>query len=217
MTAQPTPHWAVRDTLTGTTYRQPNKLIAEKVAAMHGASEVIQVPPPSADEHEEEARELQHRKVEQRLAATVATVQRARTEVDGVVWTDESWRAQRDVVGRLLAEVSTRGALTPTVEEWSEQMDAERARQIEHGYDDAHDAQHGAAHLLNWAIDYARRGNNLAAATMARCALRLPRGTVAGIELGSVIAALMVPFNGISYRERQMIFAALEADREVHP
>lgn len=120
----PTPHWAVRDTLTGTTYRQPNKLIAEKVAAMHGASEVLQVPPPSADEHEEQARELRHLEVEQRLAATVATVQRARTEVDGVVWTDESWRAQRDVVGRLLAEVSPRGALTPPADDVREALEA---------------------------------------------------------------------------------------------
>ena len=57
-------------------------------------------------------------------------------------------------------------------------MDVERARQVEHGYDDAHDAEKGIAHLLNWAIDYARRGNNLAAATMVRCALRLERGPV---------------------------------------
>lgn len=74
------------------------------------------------------------------------------------------------------------GAVTPTPKQWDEQMDAERARQIEHGYDDAHDAEHGVAHLLTWAIDYARRGNNLAAATMARCALRMPRGTVTDTE-----------------------------------
>lgn len=34
--------WAVRDDLTGAIYRQPNKLIAEKVAAMHGNSSVLQ-------------------------------------------------------------------------------------------------------------------------------------------------------------------------------
>lgn len=33
--------WSVRDTLTGTLYPQPNKLIAEKVAEMHGHSEVV--------------------------------------------------------------------------------------------------------------------------------------------------------------------------------
>jgi hypothetical protein len=33
--------WSVRDTLTGAIYPQPNKIIAEKVAEMHGNSEVI--------------------------------------------------------------------------------------------------------------------------------------------------------------------------------
>lgn len=61
----------------------------------------------------------------------------------------------------------------PTVEEWTAAMDAERVRQIEHGYDDAHDQEHGARHLLNWAIDYARRGKSLAASTMIRSALHL--------------------------------------------
>lgn len=91
-----------------------------------------------------------------------------------------TWMREHDT--RLISEVRPHGTVTPTVDEWAEQMDAERARQIEHGYDDARDAQHGTAHLLNWAIDYARRGNNLAAATMARCALRLPRGTVTDAE-----------------------------------
>ncbi len=86
-------------------------------------------------------------------------------------------------VADALGEVRPRGTVTPTPEEWAAQMDAERARQVEHGYDDAHDAQHGAAHLLNWAIDYARRGNNLAAATMARCAVRLPHGSVTDAEV----------------------------------
>lgn len=60
-----------------------------------------------------------------------------------------------------------------TPEEWAAAMDAERERQIEHGYDDAHDAEHGIEHILNWAIDYARRGRSLAASTMTRSALRL--------------------------------------------
>ncbi|WP_295837438.1 hypothetical protein [uncultured Microbacterium sp.] len=70
-------------------------------------------------------------------------------------------------------EVRPRGTVTPTVDEWSEQMDAERARQIERGYDEEHDAQQGIAHLLNWAIDYGRRGKPIAAATMTRCAHRM--------------------------------------------
>lgn len=60
-----------------------------------------------------------------------------------------------------------------SVEEWSAAMDAERVRQIERGYDDAHDREHGPVHLLNWAIDYARRGRNLAAAAMIREAIGL--------------------------------------------
>ena len=84
-------------------------------------------------------------------------------------------------------DVRPHGTVTPTVDEWSAQMDAERARQVEHGYDDAHDAEHGAAHLLNWAIDYARRGNNLAAATMVRCALRIPRGPITDAEVNEAV------------------------------
>lgn len=60
-----------------------------------------------------------------------------------------------------------------SIEEWSVAMDIERELQIAHGYDDTHDVQSGPPHLLNWAIDYARRGRPLAAATMVRSALRL--------------------------------------------
>lgn len=60
-----------------------------------------------------------------------------------------------------------------SAEEWAAAMDAERRRQVEHGYDDAHDRAHGLAHLLNWAIDYARRGRVLEAATMMRSALHV--------------------------------------------
>lgn len=35
------PTWAVRDKLTGEVYPQPNRLIAERVAEMHGSSEVV--------------------------------------------------------------------------------------------------------------------------------------------------------------------------------
>jgi hypothetical protein len=58
---------------------------------------------------------------------------------------------------------------------WTRKMDEEEKRQIEHGYDDAHDREHGVEHLLNWAIDYGRRGKNLEAATMTRKALWLIR------------------------------------------
>ena len=35
--------WAARDTVTGATYPQPNRLIAEKVAEMHGLCEVVRL------------------------------------------------------------------------------------------------------------------------------------------------------------------------------
>ncbi len=41
--------WAVRDTLTGAVYPQPNKLIAEKVAEMHGNGEVIPLEKPAEE------------------------------------------------------------------------------------------------------------------------------------------------------------------------
>lgn len=48
--------WSVRDTLTGALYPQPNKLIAEKVAEMHGHSEVVpgwtEATRPTEDERE---------------------------------------------------------------------------------------------------------------------------------------------------------------------
>ncbi|GAA4774449.1 hypothetical protein [Microbacterium gilvum] len=46
----------------------------------------------------------------------------------------------------------------PTVEEWAARAQAARDRAIAKGYGPEHDAEHGIRHLLNWAIDYARRG-----------------------------------------------------------
>lgn len=60
----------------------------------------------------------------------------------------------------------------PTIGEWLKAMDVERARQIEKGFDDAHDERHGVNHLLGYAIDYSRRGRGLAAATMVREAIK---------------------------------------------
>lgn len=72
----------------------------------------------------------------------------------------------------LLAERSRLSPrVVPTVDEWRAAMDAERARQIEKGYDDEHDRRHGVAHRLRWAIDYARRGKSVESATMIRQAL----------------------------------------------
>lgn len=46
----------------------------------------------------------------------------------------------------------------PTVEEWAARAHAAREKAIAKGYTPDHDAEHGIRHLLNWAIDYARRG-----------------------------------------------------------
>lgn len=80
------------------------------------------------------------------------------------------WKARA-----LAAEDALRAASGEPVHvvEWEGLMDAERARQVDHGYDDDHDAQQGVAHLLSWAIDYGRRGKPIAAATMTRCAFRM--------------------------------------------
>lgn len=61
----------------------------------------------------------------------------------------------------------------PSEQEWSALMDAESVRQIEKGYTPEYDAKHGPRHLLNWAIDYARRGKSVESATMMRSVLRL--------------------------------------------
>lgn len=62
---------------------------------------------------------------------------------------------------------------TPDPEQWSNIMDRERRRQIEKGYDDAHDRQHGARHLMNEAIERLRLGKVIQASTMIREAMRL--------------------------------------------
>lgn len=77
-----------------------------------------------------------------------------------------------DLVQELIDNRAAGVTPTPSVGEWIAAMDAERARQVEHVYDDAHDDEHGPAHLLLWAIEHARRGRNLAAATLAREAKR---------------------------------------------
>lgn len=54
----------------------------------------------------------------------------------------------------------------PTVEEWSAEVAAERARHPDKGYTAEHDRKHGLKHLANWAIDYARRGKTVETSSM---------------------------------------------------
>ena len=54
----------------------------------------------------------------------------------------------------------------PTADEWREVIHAERARQIEKGHTPEHDRAAGFNHLIDWAIDYARRGKTVAVGGM---------------------------------------------------
>lgn len=54
----------------------------------------------------------------------------------------------------------------PTVGEWVTQLVAERARQVEKGYTLEHDREYGYNHLINWALDYARRGKTVEASAI---------------------------------------------------
>lgn len=51
-------------------------------------------------------------------------------------------------------------------QEFDRAVQAERARQIEKGYDAAHDDEHGVAHLTHWRDVYKRRGRVIAAAAI---------------------------------------------------
>lgn len=70
----------------------------------------------------------------------------------------------------------------PTVEEWAERARAAREKAIAKGYTPEHDAQHGIRHLLNWAIDYARRGRGEDSSGLMMAAMEL--ATIASDELG---------------------------------
>lgn len=63
--------------------------------------------------------------------------------------------------------------IVPSNEEWIAAMDTERARQEAFGYTNEYDSDMGVAHLLEWAIDYARRGKTVETATLVRQALSI--------------------------------------------
>jgi hypothetical protein len=100
-----------------------------------------------------------------------------------------------------------------SVEEWSAAMDAERQRQIEHGYGDAHDREHGPVHILNWAIDYARRGRVLEAATMMRSALHVltpaPPTDDEREAVAKVLRRMLEPIGGEPVTNPEWIAAAI--------
>lgn len=67
-----------------------------------------------------------------------------------------------------LASARTEGAEPLTPEEFHNAIDKERERQIAKGYTAEHDREHGSQHVLNWAIDYARRGEAVESAALMR-------------------------------------------------
>ncbi|MCI2958227.1 hypothetical protein MN032_11010 [Agromyces atrinae] len=73
----------------------------------------------------------------------------------------------------VLREARAASTSIPTVEEFIAAMDAEAVKSIEKGYTPEHDRKHGPDRLLNWAIEYARRGKPAAAANLIQAARRL--------------------------------------------
>lgn len=71
-----------------------------------------------------------------------------------------------DALSTLVTVAQRPQPIEATIDEWRETIHAERKRQIEKGYTDEHDREVGAAHLIDWAIDYARRGEVVAVAGM---------------------------------------------------
>lgn len=88
----------------------------------------------------------------------------------------------RPLAAFLIGEGYRRQGPIPTIIEYAEILDAVRARQIAKGYTPEHDDEHGIRHLLNWAIDYARRRRPDDSAGMIRAALELldRQGPIAG-------------------------------------
>jgi hypothetical protein len=125
---------------------------------------------------------------------------------------------------RLVAEVRRlrrSEAPEPTVEEWAARIRAARAKAIAKGYTPEHDAKHGVRHLLNWAIDYARRGKPEDSSGLVAAAMDLAEIAYAELErlrhvadtMSAVSTALRTRYASDSqaaYFMRQ-INAALEA------
>lgn len=70
-----------------------------------------------------------------------------------------------------MAEDGGEGMMTQ--EEFRQAIYQERQRQFEHGYDTAHDIEHGVDNLLLWAQEYARRGETVSCAALIEAAREL--------------------------------------------
>jgi hypothetical protein len=106
----------------------------------------------------------------------IKTAEGRRASVDNPVTPEEVAEA-RETISAALRDSRAEVPATndPTPEEFGAAIQAERQRQVEKGYDAAHDRDHGLKHLLNWAIDYARRGKSVESAALILAALeRVP-------------------------------------------
>lgn len=70
----------------------------------------------------------------------------------------------------------------PSAEEWADRIVAAREKAIVKGYTSEHDRKHGIRHLLNWAIDYARRGKSEDSSGLIAAAIDLAEIAYAELE-----------------------------------
>lgn len=84
------------------------------------------------------------------------------------------WRNANGVPMRLYTEL---GEFNSDIDyqraRWRQSIAKERARQIEKGYDAAHDREHGIDHLLTWAQEYVRVSRHVEAAALIEAAREL--------------------------------------------
>lgn len=67
---------------------------------------------------------------------------------------------------------------------------AERMEHSAKGYDGAHDAEHGLVHLLDWAMEYAARGEHVKASSLVLAAKDMLQATDAERKLAEVREAI---------------------------
>lgn len=72
-------------------------------------------------------------------------------------------------------------------EQWAGQIAAERERQVEKGYDRAHDEQHGIDHVLRWAQEYGRLGKAVEAAALVEAAREMLNAPVDAERVADMI------------------------------
>ena len=113
----------------------------------------------------------------------------------------------------------------PSVDEFTATLSEVRAHQIAGGYDAAHDDEHGIRRILNWAIDYARRGRSDDSAGMIVAALELldRQGPITDAQVEAAARALWenddysnfdTSWAKVQHAYRVAARAALEAARD---